>query len=171
MLSTRLRDRMLAHYLVAGRDWSKTRIVFTVPDGRLHVRLNLEGREAGGIVARGEMDAELGRIERELLSARTESGEPIFSEMSRLSELFAGPRLDLLPDLVARIHQRPIGEVITMADGQRLRTPWRHGRDADHRPEGFYIQVGAGIAQAAEGPMVAGQDLARVACGLVGIDL
>jgi predicted AlkP superfamily phosphohydrolase/phosphomutase len=167
--STRARDRLLAHYLTAGRDWSKTRVIFPIPDGRVFARLNLAGREARGIVAPGEAERELQRLESGFGGARTAGGEPVFATITRLHDRFSGPRLPLLPDLAAQIHPRPIGDVIQMGEGRELRAPWRNGRDGDHRPEGFYIIRGPGSRAGAEGPAIRGQDLARHVLGLAGI--
>jgi predicted AlkP superfamily phosphohydrolase/phosphomutase len=168
-LSTRMRDRLLAHALAAGRDWSKTRLIFNMPDGRILLRLNQQGREAGGIVPAARREGELARVRDTLLGAVNAFGEPAFNGVHRPDQVYSGPRLDMLPDLVGLIHQRPIGDFLGMPDGRRVHAPWRGWRDADHRAEGFYLQVGGGIEKGSTGPAIAIEDLARVACASIGV--
>jgi predicted AlkP superfamily phosphohydrolase/phosphomutase len=170
-LPTHIRDRLLSHALVAGRDWTKVKLIFPMPDGRLFVRFNQRGREVAGTLDPAERPAAVERLRSTLMGAVNESGEPVFRAVEELAERFSGPRLDMLPDLVAQIHQRPIGDVITMPDGRQLRAPWRGWRDGDHRPAGFYIVVGPGAERGSEAPAVAGHDVARMGCERIGITL
>jgi Type I phosphodiesterase / nucleotide pyrophosphatase len=163
-LSTSLRDRLFGHYLAAGVDWSKTRIIAHPPDGCIYLRLNLVGRERDGIVPPAERDALLAATAAKLLAMRDLAGQPVFVEAARPSDLFpAGPRSELLPDLVLRTDHR-IPDTLRMDDGSELQVPWRGWRDGDHRPEGFYIQVGPGFAPGSTGSTVTGEALAAYLC-------
>ncbi len=160
MFPTQVRDRLLAHSLATGRDWSKIRTIMSIPDGRLYLRANLQGRERDGVVLPADAPEHLDWVASTILSARNATGEPVFRAVDRPAQFWSGPRLDLLPDLIAQVHQRPTGDAITMPDGVAVRAPWRGWRDGDHRPEGFYIQVGPGVRGAATGPTVTDQGLA-----------
>ena len=67
------------------------------------IRINLKGREPNGLVA---PCAEYDAVCDELVTAMGElvnldSGKPVFTEFRRAIDQFHGPRLDILPDLMA----------------------------------------------------------------------
>ncbi|MEX2080625.1 MAG: alkaline phosphatase family protein, partial [Dehalococcoidia bacterium] len=166
---TTVRDRLFAHSLSAGRDWANTKTLVTVPDGHLYFRANVKGREKEGCLEPSELDAHLAALTDEIMAIRNERGEEVFEGVVRLSDRYQGPRLDLLPDLVASIHQRPIGDVLTLRDGREVRVPARGFRDGDHRPTGFYLMAGPDIAKAATGEALSGEVAVSRFLGTVGL--
>jgi predicted AlkP superfamily phosphohydrolase/phosphomutase len=84
----------------AGVDWSRTRAYSLGLSG---LYLNLKGREAQGIVARG---AEEEGLKRELIAKLSglrddENGETAIRQIYATSKLYHGPYLDAAPDLIA----------------------------------------------------------------------
>lgn len=82
-----------------GVDWSRTR-AYTFGLGGLY--LNLEGREAQGIVAPGKEAAALTRELIVRLQALTDpaTGRPVMHDVYATRSLYKGPYLDAAPDLI-----------------------------------------------------------------------
>jgi predicted AlkP superfamily phosphohydrolase/phosphomutase len=125
------------------RHWSSMRwfALPTFADG--HVRVNLAGREANGLVAKEDYAAVLDEIESTLRACRdARTGEPIVDQVIRLREddPFAadGPDADLLvvfagaPDAIDHPTVGTIG-------------PHPHMRTAHHSADGFALVAGPGI--------------------------
>ncbi len=167
---TAMRDRLYRHALGAGRDWSETRTILTQPDGRLYLRANLKGRERDGVVEPEEFEAHLDWLIDQVSAIRDDSGAEVFQAIERLAARYNGPRRDWLPDLVANIFDRPLGEVLVMQDGSRIRAPWRGFRDGDHRSSGFFITHGPNSGGGTEGVNIPEEHLARHFLELAGID-
>jgi predicted AlkP superfamily phosphohydrolase/phosphomutase len=149
------------------RHWPSMRY-FALPsfaDG--HVRVNLAGREANGVVPKEQYGAALDEIEavlRECRDART--GEPIVDSLIRLrdDDPFAldGPDADLLvvfhgaPDAIDHPRAGTIG-------------PHPHLRTSHHSPDGFALVVGPGIEPTQLGHRAA-VDVAATVVALLGKD-
>ena len=77
---------------------------FVVPNGLLvsGIRLNLVGREPAGIVKPGhEADRLFDDLSRELLAIRElPTGRPVVERVVRTADLYEGPNLDRLPDVL-----------------------------------------------------------------------
>lgn len=126
------------------------------------IRLNLAGREPAGIVEPSRADEVCRRIRRELLRIEdADTGRPAVRAVTRTAELYAGERLDHLPDvLVHWSDERPVGSA-QLADGRgarvRLRSPGigvvegvnRYGRTGEHRQGGMYVAAGPGVRSGA----------------------
>ena len=93
-LQSRHEGRQLATYV----DWSRTR-AYAVGLGSIYV--NLQGREAEGIVAPGEVGELLDAIRSDLLGTRDpETGRRICTAAVRTAEVHSGPHLDREGDLI-----------------------------------------------------------------------
>jgi predicted AlkP superfamily phosphohydrolase/phosphomutase len=123
------------------------------------IRLNLRGREPGGILEPGaEADAFVDELRAEfaaLVDPRTR--EPAVARVVRTRELFEGPRLDHLPDLLVEwVMHPPRG---TTAAGGGAESVWevesprigrvsaqnRYCRTGEHRPDGWMVLAGPAI--------------------------
>lgn len=96
------------------------RSFFAVQNNNLSgaVRINLRGRERSGLVEPGaEYEATLDRIERCLRQVvNADTGEPIASDFIRIRDVYRGPRVDALPDMVVPWNRKsPV---------ERIRSPW-----------------------------------------------
>ena len=131
----------------------------SVGPGGCDVR-SAEGREPAGIVEPGEVDALADDIDRGLRSFRdATTGEPLVVEVCRSRTVFPpGERMDRLPDLIVRwsdtsaagheaIESPSLGRILRATPG---RIP--NGRSGNHRPTGFLIARGPGIAAGARLP-------------------
>ncbi len=78
---------------------------FKVPNNEQYagIRLNVKGREPRGRVAPGaEFDARIATLTAHLLEIENaETGEPLFTEILRTTDVYDGPLVDTLPDLLA----------------------------------------------------------------------
>lgn len=110
----------LSHATLADVDWSRTRAYNL---GLNSIYLNLAGREREGIVPAAEADAVCKEImDRLLLLRDPASGEPVVSACWRGKDIYTGPQVEHLPDIVvgfrppARISWKSsLGEIPTGA--------------------------------------------------------
>jgi predicted AlkP superfamily phosphohydrolase/phosphomutase len=120
---------------------------FAIPNNDVHgaIRLNIAGREPSGRVTRDQMDAVCKSLERDLLAlVNVDTGEPVVRRVWRVDEVYQGPNMDRLPDLIvewnrdapiSRVHSEKTG----MIDGS-----YRKSRTGDHSEEGFFLVAGPG---------------------------
>lgn len=110
------------------------------------VRLNLQGREAGGRVAPREAGALLAWIADELRRVvNAETGEPLVDEIVAAQERYPGPYASVLPDLLAVWNRRaPIRVVRSPAIGT-LMLEAVEGRTGDHTADGVFLARGPGV--------------------------
>jgi predicted AlkP superfamily phosphohydrolase/phosphomutase len=138
--------RLVSAGPLLGVDWSATS-AFPLPnDTTSAIRFNVAGREPDGIVEPGSgydrLAAEMDAAVADLVDART--GAPVARQVYRLDRLVGGPVGDVLPDLV--IEWEPV--VVEALDSPRTGPITVPGdpRTGDHRPEGFLIGAGPGVA-------------------------
>ena len=155
-LPTALQDWLTQFWRTNGIDWKRTRAFAPISDLDGYVRVNLRGRELKGIVEPGEeYRALLARIEKGLMSfVDADSGERVVGTIIRATDLFsdAGAIHRTIPDLmvrwapsVAAKHRRIVSPMFGAIDWP---TPGRSpgARSGNHRPTGFMIAAGEGIA-------------------------
>ena len=129
------------------RRWPKMK-AFALPTyGDGYVRINLEGRDARGTVPAGDYDAVCDEITDMLNALRNpRNGEPVVAEIVRTRR---DPRSrgahEPDADLVVVWRQPPADMVSSPAFGTLGPLPFRE--TGGHRPEGFLIATGDGIAQ------------------------
>lgn len=176
-LPAQLGDGIMTRWVTGGTDWSRTEAFCLRADLQGYIRINLEGREAQGIVSPSASEELCERIATGLASfSDAATGEPIVAEVVCPVEVFgAGERADLLPDLVLRWAQSSAAAHIAIESeglGRIERaTPGRvpNGRSGNHRTEGFFIAAGRGVAEGAHREEMADiLDLAPTALEILG---
>ena len=156
-----------------GTDWSKTRAFALPGDHAGYVRLNLRGRERDGIVDPGEKDALLDEIAAGLESFRDPDGEPSVASVHRVAAEIDGPRVDQLPDLIARWPDRPSSGLTGVASPTFGEVPRRGvgtGRSGNHDTDAWAI-VSPGEARERDlgrSPRIT--DIPATACAVAGAD-
>jgi predicted AlkP superfamily phosphohydrolase/phosphomutase len=140
-------------------DWSKTEAYFDENPYFPVLRVNLKGRQPGGIVEPGKHYEEVrDRCIRALESWRhPQTGEPIVEKAYRREEVYSGPYVELAPDIVPKwallkgysysyrsSAKAPAGLWIEQidphrADSQRFYT----GKSGTHRDHGIFLAQGA----------------------------
>jgi len=159
---------------------------FVVPNGLAvsGIRINLMGREPAGTVARTEVPALFEDLRAALLEIRDErTGAPLVRRVVRTADLYTGPNLDLLPDILVEWDDRTsVGSgVLNPGPGAVIRaTSARTGtvqavnnyqRTGEHRPDGLLIAAGPGIAPGGEELQVSILDVAPTITAALGVRL
>lgn len=151
-LSPETQMRVIEQMFSEAIDWDRTRAAVESEYAHGWIRVNLRGREPRGIVARGtEHEALCDEIDEELRALTdADSGEPLVAEVARSRDLFPGPHLDELPDLLVRWAHK---HRIRAARHPKLGVVPEDGRDiptAEHTGEGFLVAAGPHVRAAAE---------------------
>jgi hypothetical protein len=124
------------------------------------IRLNIAGREPHGVLQPGseaeDFIAWLSGALLEIIDERT--GRPLVARVTRTADRYQGENLDLLPDLLVEWSDDVATGSATVADGVgariRASSPLlgtvegvnRYGRTGEHRPGGWFVAAGPGIA-------------------------
>ena len=142
-------------------DWERTRAYAGRSSGE-SVWINLRGRDPRGIVEPGaEYEALRDQVIEALLSLRDpESGSPVVAGAWRKEELYRGPQLPWLPDVLFQVSPYPYLPTDRLSvEGlfEEIAPSVGGGR---HRPEGILIAVGVPFRR---GGTVQGATIADIA--------
>lgn len=123
-------------------DWGATR-AFALPcTAVIRLQINVRGREPLGIVERGaEYERLRDEIAERLLSIEDpETGDPIVDHVYRREEIYRGPSVELMPDLVGE----PVGgyQIATRFRKELLFSPLAEDFTGNHRLEGILVMSG-----------------------------
>ena len=148
------------------------------------IRLNIRGREQGGVLPPEEAEPLAAMLTEELLALRyEEDGRAVVESVRRARDLYPGPEAEWLPDvLVDWDLSRPFGsaEVGTGLGGLiRVRSPRagliekqnRNCRSGEHRNEGLFIARGPGIASGTLDRTVSTMDYAPTLARMLGCEM
>ncbi|MGD9812774.1 MAG: alkaline phosphatase family protein [Sphingobium sp.] len=172
-----LQDKLTLFWRTRGIDWSTTSAFAAFSDLYGYIRINLQGREADGIVAPEEYDALRDRIIAGLATFVDEdSGEAAVEATMKIEQLYPdGAMQSHLPDLLIRWTPTAAAKHRALVSPQFGRVAWPtpgthpQGRSGNHRGEGFLIAAGPDIGS--EPPEAAHiLDLAPTAYALLGLD-
>jgi predicted AlkP superfamily phosphohydrolase/phosphomutase len=143
-------------------DWSRTVAFPTPTDQHGWIRLNLAGREAGGILPAERYRETCSGLERMLRGLVTEGGVPVVSDVVRLGGIPGAGPPPLLPDLV--VHWADEAAISPM----RLKSPpisadlvWPH-QTGQHAPDGFFLLRSRADGVGNLGASIEAKDLHRV---------
>lgn len=149
------------------------------------IRLNLRGREPAGRLAPGE---EAERFVAELVEGLAEvvdadTGVPVVRRVLRTREVYEGPRVEELPDLLVEWNEDSrLGSTVLGAGKRavrRVRSPRigeleatnRYCRSGEHRIEGLLVARGPGITPGDPGRVVSTLDLAPTFARMLGCSM
>jgi predicted AlkP superfamily phosphohydrolase/phosphomutase len=152
-LPERLHDQADSSAFEGSWDWSRTS-AFMLPSDHFQalLSLNLKGREPPGIVEPGsDADSLMEEIREQLLRIENlDSGKPAVADVVKTADVYDGPNLLDLPDLVVQwAMDGPIERIQHPEFGQVSARDFPLRR-AQHAPDGFLIAGGAGIAEGTE---------------------
>ena len=147
-------------------DWGRTRAFAYGIFG--NVVLNVAGRERAGIVEPGEEYERLrDELRERLLDLRSPEDEPIVAAVHRREDLYAGPELDKIPDLVVEFRDYAwLGKgnlterKATFEDAISIRAHPDQRYAGGHRQDGIFVLAGPAARSGAE---LAGAGIADVA--------
>jgi predicted AlkP superfamily phosphohydrolase/phosphomutase len=126
------------------------------------LRLQVAGRDPGGIVSPADFDALLAEIEAEL-TAFAPGGRQLVTRTWRGSELYPGPAREAIPDLIFEI----VPDHMVLAN-ETDATLTRYDRPRpEHRLDGIFVASGPGVAQASERERFQVFDVAPIALHLL----
>jgi len=154
-LPASVQDRLTAFWRLGAVDWSRTRAFPLVADLQGYIRINLRGREAAGVVEPGaDFDALCEEISDGLRTfVDADTGEPVVRDLARTDALYpGGERLSALPDLLVQWAESPVYAQRGIASPRfgiiPMPAPGANpsGRSGNHRPDGFAVVCGPGVA-------------------------
>jgi predicted AlkP superfamily phosphohydrolase/phosphomutase len=148
---------------------------YSIPHNDLSgaIRFNVAGREPKGRVRRGaEYDALCRSLQRDLMAvADPDTGQRVVDEVLKMSDLYAGERLDQLPDLlVVWNRDRPITALISEKTGL-IRGSQMSQRTGDHTHTAAFFLAGPGILSGEVAAALRVECLAPTIAGLLNIAL
>jgi len=168
-----VRERIYRRQQYRPIEWSETRAFAYGTFGSIVV--NLRGRESEGIVEPGE---EYERVRDEVaakaLELRSPEGERIVAAVHRREDLFQGPEIERLPDLVVEFDRYAwLGKgnlksrEATLWDRIEIQPGSKHSYVGSHRHEGIVVLAGPSVAA---GPRLSAsiEDVAPTALYLLG---
>ena len=149
------------------------------------IRLNLRGREPHGVLEPGSAADEFcADLRRELLAITDErTGGRLVREVVRTRDVVEGAALDALPDLLVVWSDAVATGSSTVGDGRsatiRAHSPRigvvagtnTFGRTGEHRPDGFCVAAGPGIARGRLPEDFSLLDYAPTFAALVGVEM
>lgn len=149
-LPERLHDRAHASAFEGTRDWSRTR-AFLLPSDHFQalLSLNLVGREPLGVVRPGaEAEALLDRLCDDLMRlTNPATGRPAAAGVVRTADVYQGPNLSELPDLIVQWAREAPIDSLEHPDVGTISAERYPVRKSQHSPDGFLIAGGPGIAE------------------------
>ncbi|HVS18693.1 MAG TPA: alkaline phosphatase family protein [Planctomycetota bacterium] len=147
-------------------DLGRTRAFAGLAEGNFGgVRLNLAGREPEGSLAPDQAEATLVELERRLAELRVPGTDrPLVVRTWRREELYPGPFVDLVPDLMFETDP----EVAVRPVPHDARFEAHEPRFPDHRRDGILIAAGPGLAAVAERGRASILDVGPTALHLMG---
>ena len=170
----RLRERAYRLQAASIVDWSRTRAFSYGIFG--NVVLNVAGREPLGIVQPGD---EYERLRDELIQRlgklRSPQGKPIVAAVHRREDLYAGPELARIPDLIVEFRDYVwLGKgnltrrTPVFGDRVEIRAHPARGYAGSHRPDGICVLTGPAAQPGAELSGASLLDVAPTALYLLG---
>ena len=149
------------------------------------IRLNLAGREPQGIVQPGAAaDAFCEALTEDLMAIIDErSDRSLIRRVVRVAELYEGPYLDELPDLLVEYDDTVPTLSTRVGDGEgatvRVRSPKigvleganTYGRTGEHRSQGLLVAAGPQVEAGVFSRQVSVLDLAPTWSRLLGVEL
>jgi predicted AlkP superfamily phosphohydrolase/phosphomutase len=137
------------------------------------IRINLIGRESEGLVAPGaEYRGLVESLRRELAAlADPVTGTPFVTAVHVTADLFAGPYLDDLPDLLVEFEQRHHFSAVSSPRIGTAVVPEMFARTGDHQNAGLFASVGREIPPAAIDRAIPVEDFAPTIGRLLGVPI
>jgi predicted AlkP superfamily phosphohydrolase/phosphomutase len=135
------------------------------------IRINLRGRESQGKIEPGQGYEALCRsLTRDLLEViNEETGQPLVARVLRPAEIYAGPFVHRMPDLLVEWNrEHPILRAFSPKIGS-VTHPDPSLRSGDHRPDGMFAVLGPGVPPGELSRAVAVVDFAPTVAALLGL--
>ena len=146
---------------------------FPIPNGEVFgaIRVNLVGREPDGRIHPGAAcDAFCATLTQDLCDlVNAETGAPAVRRVLRTADLYQGPHLDALPDLLVEWNcDAPLNTVASPKIGT-LKRPFASHRTGHHRDHGIFFATGPGLAARRLDGVVSVMDIAPTVAHRLGV--
>lgn len=126
-------------------DWGRTRLYAADPLG---VSVNLRGREPGGIVEAGEVEALLSEVRTKLRALQDpDTGQPVVDEIIRNVDAYSGPAASDAPDLLISLKGLSYLPYPQRFRAKQLFAPPTNEWSGTHRYNGIFIMRGPQVRQ------------------------
>ena len=139
------------------------------------IRINLIGREPNGKVAPGaELEAFCAELTRSLMElVNLANGRPLVRRVIRTRDTYDSPATAHFPDLCVEWQWEGQTEVTGVASPRigEIRRPYDYCRTGDHRPGGFFVARGPGLAPGRLSRTVSVLDFAPTFCEILGVEM
>ncbi|WP_170977454.1 alkaline phosphatase family protein [Halorussus salinisoli] len=112
----------------------------------LGVRVNLQGREPGGVVSESEYDRLCDDLVDLLSAVETPDGKPVFERVARREEVFSGPYVERAPDVITV--PREYDEFLSTRVGDGRFAP--PSESYNHKRDGIVAISGSGVNPSAD---------------------
>ena len=144
----RVRDAVVNRSIIDGHDWSHTPALAILADANGYLRFNLYQREKHGMLQTGDEQTRY----RDLLlqcvrSFRLNSDQALVQDVLFAETSFPGKRSQHLPDVILTWPEATPANAIHSDEFGMLHAELSTGRGGNHRPDGFCIEVRAGLQQ------------------------
>jgi predicted AlkP superfamily phosphohydrolase/phosphomutase len=162
--STKVGMNQLARHVYL-LDWERTLAYAPTPSGNgIHIVVAGQGGE------KGIAPADYGRFRAELIESLNNvisptTGEPVVSRVWTREEVFAGPRMELAPDLTLALRD---GGLISILSSDVAVKP-RPEPTGTHRPAGVFLASGPGVRQGVSLPQLSILDVAPTMLHALGL--
>jgi predicted AlkP superfamily phosphohydrolase/phosphomutase len=148
---------------------------FDVPNGEVYgaIRINLVGREPRGKIQPGkEYDDFCAALAADLCAlVNAETGQPAVRRVLRTADIYAGPYLDDLPDLLVEWSGDALLSAVQSPKTGTIRMALPGERSGHHKPQGLFIATGPGIQPRRVGESASVMDIAPTIAALLGVEM
>ena len=148
---------------------------FEVPNGEVYgaIRVNLVGREPQGTITPGhQYDTFCAELSRDLCAlVNVDTGQPAVRRVLRTADLYDGPHLGDLPDLLVEWNSDAPLETVYSAKTGTIRGTVPGPRTGHHKPQGLVLAAGPGIRPRQIGEPVSVMDVAPTIAAILGVRL
>lgn len=170
MASDGLREWIVEQEITGGLDWSMTPGFALRTDIRTELRLNIQGREAEGMLIPGStLHLEYVAWVREVFLGLVDkdTGANLVEDILEPPKLFPGPQAQLLPDLVATWRAEPPARNVVAPRVGSLQIRPEPVRGGDHSDLGFAIHLGPEAGSSRQPPLTRTDEFAGFLTHLV----
>ncbi len=179
LLPLRLRTRLTPlHKAAVDRVWPKLdrrADCFDMPNGEVYgaIRINLAGREPAGRIRPGaDYEAFCEQLSADLRALiNDDTGQPAVRRVLRTAELYPGPCLDDLPDLLVEWSSDAPLTTVSSAKVGTIQRPFDGTRTGHHKREGLFLVCGPGIRPGRAPAPVSIMDVGPTVAALLGCTL
>lgn len=148
-------------------DWARTKTYAPLPSGNgIHI-VRTDGGRSGGVPP-SEYEAFRDRLVGELEALRDPSGgEPVVASVWRREQIFAGPYLELAPDLTLELQDGGFLSILASESPVASRPEPR----GTHRPDGIFVAGGPAFHHGAQLPVLSILDVAPLILWSLGLPI